>query len=147
MLKHNSFFVLLTYGSSHVTLFYGVNDERYRLQRTLQNISLAEEKSCNELTTLYEDMERTKAEMASLLKRPSKVDYDIDAFATDLQNFARDQRDRYMRLYEVVRNLVEDLALKTVNYPVLILDNAECLVSELGKESEISKKQTNHKRH
>ncbi|KAK6103890.1 Kinesin motor domain family protein [Brugia pahangi] len=103
----------------------GVNDERYRLQRTLQNISLAEEKSCNELTTLYEDMERTKAEMASLLKRPSKVDYDIDAFATDLQNFARDQRDRYMRLY----------------------DNAECLVSELGKESEISKKQTNHKRH
>lgn len=44
-------------------------------------------------------MERTKAEMASLLKRPSKVDYDIDAFATDLQNFAREQRDRYMRLY------------------------------------------------
>uniref|UniRef100_A0A0R3RWU4 Kinesin-like protein n=1 Tax=Elaeophora elaphi TaxID=1147741 RepID=A0A0R3RWU4_9BILA len=102
-----------------------LNDERYRLQRTLQNISLAEEKSCNELTTLYEDMERTKAEMASLLKRPSKVDYDIDAFATDLQNFARAQRDRYMRLY----------------------DNAECLVSELSRESEISKKQTNHRRH
>uniref|UniRef100_A0A1I7VL89 Kinesin-like protein n=1 Tax=Loa loa TaxID=7209 RepID=A0A1I7VL89_LOALO len=102
-----------------------LNDERYRLQRTLQNISLAEEKSCNELTTLYEDMERTKAEMALLLKRPSKVDYDIDAFATDLQNFAREQRDRYIRLY----------------------DNAKCLVSELGKESEISKKQTNHKRH
>ncbi|VBB27498.1 unnamed protein product [Acanthocheilonema viteae] len=102
-----------------------LNDERYRLQRTLQNISLAEEKSCNELTTLYEDIERTKTEMASLLKRPSKVDYDIDAFAIDLQNFAREQRDRYIRLF----------------------DNAECLVSELGRESEISKKQTNHKRH
>ncbi|VDK72294.1 unnamed protein product [Litomosoides sigmodontis] len=101
------------------------SDEKYRLQRTLQNISLAEEKSCNELTTLYEDVERIKAEMASLLKRPSKVDYDIDTFATDLQNFAREQRDRYIRLY----------------------DNAECLVSELSKESEISKKQTNHKRH
>ncbi|MCP9263797.1 Kinesin-like protein KIF2A [Dirofilaria immitis] len=102
-----------------------VNDEKYRLQRTLQNIAIAEEKSCNELTTLYEDTERIKAEMASLLKRPSKIDYDIDAFATDLQNFAREQRDRYIRLY----------------------DNAECLVSELGHESEISKKQTNHKRH
>lgn len=38
-------------------------------------------------------------EMSVLLKRPSKVDYDIDAFAIDLQNFARDQRDRYIRLY------------------------------------------------
>ncbi|VDK80029.1 unnamed protein product [Onchocerca ochengi] len=102
-----------------------LNDERYRLQRTLQNISRAEEKSCNELTSLYEDMDRIKAEMVSLLKRPSKVDYDIDNFATDLQNFAREQRDRYIRLY----------------------DNAECLISELGRESEISKKQTNHKRH
>ncbi|CAG9533719.1 unnamed protein product [Cercopithifilaria johnstoni] len=102
-----------------------LNDERYRLQRTLQNISLAEEKSCNELTTLYEDVERAKAEMASLLKRPSKVDYDIDAFAIDLQNFAREQRDKYIRL----------------------CDNVESLVSELGRESEISKKQTNHKRH
>lgn len=102
-----------------------LNDERYRLQKTLQNISLAEEKSCNELATLYEDMERTKAEMAILLKRPSKVDYDIDAFAIDLQNFAREQRDRYIRLY----------------------GNAECLVSELSRESEISKKQANHRRH
>ncbi|VDK51375.1 unnamed protein product [Gongylonema pulchrum] len=37
--------------------------------------------------------------MALLLKRPSKLDYDIDSFATDLQRFAREQRDRYVLLY------------------------------------------------
>lgn len=43
-------------------------------------------------------MDRVKAEMASLMKRPSKAEYDIGVFATDLQNFAHEQRDKYVRL-------------------------------------------------
>lgn len=46
-----------------------------------------------------------------------------------------------------IANLYDKILKHEMNYGILIPDNAECLVSELSKESEISKKQTNHKRH
>lgn len=43
-------------------------------------------------------MDRLKAEMAALLRRPSKANYDVEAFANDLQRLAKQIRDRVDRL-------------------------------------------------
>ncbi|MFH4979942.1 hypothetical protein AB6A40_006651 [Gnathostoma spinigerum] len=85
----------------------GMSDEAYRIQKTLQNIAVAEERSVDELSNLYGFYEGSKVgeEMKSLMHRSSKVDYDIEVFAKDLLSFAAGQRDRYQKLYDLADRL------------------------------------------
>ncbi|VDM24566.1 unnamed protein product [Toxocara canis] len=79
--------------------FQGMNEAAYRQQKVLQDIAMAEEKAIDELTNSYEESDHSKAQLAALLNRSSRVDYDMELFASDLMQYAAQQRDRYIRLY------------------------------------------------
>ncbi|KHN86425.1 Kinesin-like protein KIF2A [Toxocara canis] len=103
----------------------GMNEAAYRQQKVLQDIAMAEEKAIDELTNSYEESDHSKAQLAALLNRSSRVDYDMELFASDLMQYAAQQRDRYIRLYEC----------------------AEKLHTELHREIEVSNKERVGKRH
>uniref|UniRef100_A0A0M3HUH9 Kinesin-like protein n=1 Tax=Ascaris lumbricoides TaxID=6252 RepID=A0A0M3HUH9_ASCLU len=103
----------------------GMSEEAYRQQKALQDIAMAEEKAIDELTNTHEAFVRSTAQSAALLCRSGKVDYDMEAFANDLMEYAAEQRDRFIRLYE----------------------SAERLHMEIRREAEVSNKQRISKRH
>uniref|UniRef100_A0A915ASA6 Kinesin-like protein n=1 Tax=Parascaris univalens TaxID=6257 RepID=A0A915ASA6_PARUN len=103
----------------------GMSEEVYRQQKALQDIAMAEEKAIDELTNTHEAFVRSTAQSAALLCRSGKVDYDMEAFANDLMEYAAEQRDRFIRLYE----------------------SAERLHMEIRREAEVSNKQRISKRH
>uniref|UniRef100_A0A914R4U6 Kinesin motor domain-containing protein n=1 Tax=Parascaris equorum TaxID=6256 RepID=A0A914R4U6_PAREQ len=94
-----NFSFLLKQNLAFFSITGGMSEEVYRQQKALQDIAMAEEKAIDELTNTHEAFVRSTAQSAALLCRSGKVDYDMEAFANDLMEYAAEQRDRFIRLY------------------------------------------------
>ncbi|VDN60421.1 unnamed protein product [Dracunculus medinensis] len=76
----------------------GMSEEAYKMQRTLQSVARSEERSLDELTSIFEESDKVKSDIMLLLNRASKVEYDMEGFVIDLDKFVTQQIEKYMRL-------------------------------------------------
>ncbi|VDK47792.1 unnamed protein product [Anisakis simplex] len=79
-----------------------MTEAAYRRQKALQDIAIAEEKVLDALDSVCEGIDQRGAELKSLRNRSSKVDYDMDAFVSDLLRVADEGYNKYCRLHGAV---------------------------------------------
>uniref|UniRef100_A0A0N5AF57 Kinesin-like protein n=1 Tax=Syphacia muris TaxID=451379 RepID=A0A0N5AF57_9BILA len=87
----------------------GLNEEDYKIQATMSGLIKAEERVVDDISSVAEECDKWKMEAVSLLKRPSSIDYDMDAFVNDAMQFATLKRDKFIRLCSHLEKMQAEL--------------------------------------
>ncbi|UXI18434.1 hypothetical protein NH340_JMT04377 [Sarcoptes scabiei] len=85
------------------------NDDLYDMHRAISHLTESEEEVLDLHKTIYENMHRWTKEHEKLIKVSCEVDYDVDAYAQNLEELLDEQLDTLSKLKERVINFKTQL--------------------------------------